>query len=87
MIRSSVSRLRPKTGKIYRSDATAQMPVPPEVMGIPHVVLFRIPIEGGKDWLLTLPLNYADIVDARAQAGDMTSEEYLVDLIKRALHA
>jgi hypothetical protein len=62
------------------------IPIPPEVMGIPHEVLFRIPIEGGKDLLLMLPEKHVDIVNARALACHMTSEEYLVDLIKRALY-
>lgn len=59
--------------------------VPPEAMGIPAEVLFRIPIAGANDLLLMLPKNNADIVNARAKARRITPAHYLADLINRAL--
>jgi hypothetical protein len=60
-------------------------PLPPEEIGIARVTLFRIPIAGGKDLLLMLPKNYADLLNARAQAAHISTGQYLADLIRRAL--
>ena len=59
--------------------------LPPEQMGIARETLFRIPFAGGKDLLLMLPKNYADQVNARAQAAHISTGQYLADLIKREL--
>ena len=61
--------------------------IPPELIGIPREVLFRIPIAGRKDWLLMLPKSYADIDNARAMADHLSTGHYLADLIKRALRS
>jgi hypothetical protein len=59
--------------------------IPPEAIGIPREVLFRIPVAGQKDWLLILCKKNADQINALAQADGITAKECLVELIKREL--
>jgi hypothetical protein len=60
-------------------------PVSTELMGIPRMALFRIPVEAGKDLLAMLPKKEAAEVNSRAQAAHLSAGLYLADLIKRAL--
>jgi hypothetical protein len=60
-------------------------PLPPEEIGIPRAVLFRIPIEGAKEFLAMLPKKEAQLVIAQANARRISPGQYLADLIKRDL--
>ena len=57
-------------------------PIPPEAMGIPRDVLFRIPIAGRRDWLLMLSKKNAGEINSLPQADGIPAEECLVELIK-----
>jgi hypothetical protein len=60
--------------------------IPPEKMGIPTEVLFRIPIAGGNDLLVMISKKNADFVNSRAKTAHITPPQYLADLISRALY-
>jgi len=59
--------------------------IPPELIGIPHEVLFHIPIAGANDLLVMISKKNADILNARAKAKRISTPQYLADLIKREL--
>src|SRR5271165_7486712 len=60
-------------------------PIPPEAMGIPRDVLFRIPIAGRRDWLLMLSKKNAGEINSLPQADGIPAEECLVELIKPSM--